>query len=594
MFKTEAEIIQVVTDKEGVLSDLRDQIESDFDLATMVPYAAAEGYESYTTSAPKNYLDKVMDGLNASEITIQIRQQEDASEKDRRAASLGERYLFGALGDIDRRFRNISEPPLREQLGWHLCTRGGLGIRALVYPQKDKTVFDVLLSDLLHTTWEEGPNGLLWGNNKRPLTKAQITAEYGIDITASSADLYDWWDEENNAIIIDGKFVKKPTKHHIGHVPMFIASVGSMPTILNKDGTANLKEKFQSIYSAARGLYEPFNKIASTTMDIYERSKAGSIKHTSKDGKKKLAPGVDPYLTFTEIALSEGETIEPLTLPDIPQAIAVIHALVDRDISQSTLPYPLAYGGTQQAMSGAALSVLVENTRSVFTPRTSAGEQVYTWLCEELLSQYSRNGAKAANLQGYDGKGDFFSTKVKPKDINPEWFVSVTWRPQLPRDKEAEIMMAKAATTPGPDGMPLLSKNTAYEDIMHLKDPDAEQDKIYEQTAEGLKPIMVSRIVEALVARGKPELAKDVLALLNPQAAQAPQLPPNMIMAAIEALSQSPETQPLAEAMAKAMGGQQGAPQGTQPGQPGQGGAIPPNQPPPQGTQPPPPGGVQV
>ena len=115
-------------------------------------------------------------------------------------------------------------------------------------------------------------------------------------------------------------------------------------------------------------------------MDIQERAVVGSQKVRSKDGKKTLMG--DPYLTFTQITLAQDEDVEPMELPKAPPETAAILGIVSQDLQQSTLPYPLAYGGTQQGLSGRALGILSEATRSVYSHRTEAMTRVYRWLCE--------------------------------------------------------------------------------------------------------------------------------------------------------------------------------------------------------------------
>lgn len=594
MYDTVSEITTVVTEKEQEMDDLLKQMEDDFtDRYGLAEHTVDPGYEAYTSSAPRNFFDKVTDGVNRAELSIQIKLPDDASEGDRRKASVGEQYLFGALDEINRNFRG-SEPPLREQIAFYENLRGWVVIRALVYTSKDRTVFDVIVWDMMHTTFEKGKNGNLWVANKRKLSKAQIKREYDIDINGKDAKLIDWFDEERNAIIIDDTFAKAPKKHKVGHCPVGVFAVGSMPTMQTKDFGSTLQHRGHSVWAASRNLYRPMDKVTERTMDRYERSVVGSIVHRSKDGKSSLPDGVDPYRTFQEIKLAEGEEIEPLKVPEAPPETAILASIITKDIDQSTLPYPLAYGGTKQAMSGAALGILVEGTKSVYSPRTSCKEQAYTWLCEELLGQYKER-AKATDMRGFNADGSFFSLKVKPREIDPSWYVMVSVKPKMPRDMQADIMMALAATQKrGPGDIPLVSKQTAREDIIQLRDPDAEEDKVFEEMGEGLEPILISKVVAALKRRGKDDLARDVLMLLSPPAGAGgaggggpagggpgggpggmvqPQIPPELLMAVVEALGQNPETQPLAMAVVQAVqGGQQAGIPGEVPGQvPGQG-----------------------
>lgn len=566
-------IIALVEDKETELSDLRTQMESDFGLLTLEGFSAEKGYESYTSSQPRNFFDKVTDALNRAALSIQIKLPEDAKEEDRRAASTGELFLFGGLNDIDRNLRRHGEPPLRHSLAFFEDLRGWIVLRALVYVLGDRTVFDVLPWDILHTTWEMGADGLLWGNNKRKLTKAQILAIYKKDIKGKDATLYDFWHSEpgekknkiTNSIIVGEEFVKEPTElKNLNHIPIFIGSVGSMPTIQTKSFQSTIKHRGDSVWSASRDLYKPFNKITSRTMDLYERAVIGSIIHKSKHGDKEV-PG-DPYKTYQEVKISsdDDEEITTFPLPELPTETAILSSIINTDIQTSTLPYPLAYGGTRQAMSGAALSVLADATRSVYSPRCGVMAQAYTWLCEELLSQFKENGNKTT-LSGYNQKEHFFTVKVKPKQIDPSWYVNVSVEPRMPRDMESEIMMSLAATQrKSPEDIPLISKQTAREDILKLRDPDAESDKALAEIGMGLPPIMATQIAVALKKQGKEDLAQDVIALLNPQAMQRPQLPPELIAAAVEALAANPDTQELARAIAQVMS-QRGTPTGTPP-----------------------------
>lgn len=538
MYETVAEITTVIKQKEDDLEELRQQMSGDFDLYTLKEYAPTDqngavmtGYQAYTSSQPRNFFDKVTDALNRAELSIQIKLPDDAKEKDRAAAELGELYLFGALNAIDRRLRKRGEPALRETISFLEDLYGWVVIRALVYPQEGETVFDVIPWDFMHTTWESGADGLLWAANKRKVTKGQVLSEYGIEIKGKDTTLIDFWHKEGgvvkNSIIVDNEFVKDPEVTGLKGVPVFIGAVGSMPTMQSKEFESTILHRGDSVWAASRNLYEPFNKITSRTMDLYEKAVIGSILHKSKRGDKSI-PG-DPYKTYQEVKISsdDEEEILPFPSPEVPTETAILHSIINTDIQTSTLPYPLAYGGTRQAMSGAALSVLADATRSVYNPRTSTQGHAYTWLCEELLTQFKEKGTKSL-MQGYDHKEAFFTVKVKPKDIDPSWYVSVSVSPRMPRDMEAEIMMALNATaSKGPEDIALVSKRTAREDILKLRDPDAEERKVLEEKGMALPPIMATRVAAALVKAGNKDLAQDVLMLLKPPQQPQPQgMPP--------------------------------------------------------------------
>ena len=526
MAVTAKDIIEMVQGKETDQNLLRERFGVDFDHATLKPYVPErKGRQSYTSSAPKNFFDKVVDGLNRSEVQIRIQLADDSSKKKREAAAKGELFLYSAFNDVDRNLRNRGEPPLRETLAWYICLRGWYIPKCLVYnPTKTSpTIFDVDVWDPMHVTFEYGGQGLLWVAYKRQFTRAYIKSEYNVDIKQDDGIVIEYFNRTHYGVVIEEISAFAPRFHLRPHkreeMPVLVGSVGSMPTIFDKNFTPTLEHRGDSVFSASRGLFKPFNKQVSQLLDMSERSVAGSIVHTSKDGKKAITGG-DPFRNYQEIKISsdEEESIKVLELPTAPPETAPLLGLMDTDKQQSMLPYPLAYGGTQQPLSGRALDRLADATQSVYSPRTSAEEQIYTWLSEQILAQYKKVG-KSVTIRGFNRDGKFFNVKVDPKEIDEGWYVSVEVRPRIIRNMAEDIATAVQAVTPvGPANQPLLSLDTARRKIIQMLDPDAEADRIAVQTGLSLPPVQARLIVEAILeAGGDQQLADEIFALLVPQ-----------------------------------------------------------------------------
>lgn len=540
MFETVGQIKKAIARRESDLSELRSRMDSDFDLWALTEYKAkSAAYESWTSSSPKNFFNKVVDGLNRASLTVSIRLPEEASDEERDAASTGELYLFGALAAIDRTLRMKGEPPLRQGSSFLMGARGWVALRALVYvPEgEEDTVFDVVPWDMRHVTWEQGSRGLIWAAHKRKVSNSQIEDEYGIDLgRAGETWVIDFYDRDKNCVIVRDVFAKDPAQHKIGHVPVWIGAVGGMPTMQpgsDASGSSSgamsgslLKYRGQSVWDASRALYEPVNKHISTLMDIAKKGSVGSLVHKSKKGKAKIVG--DPHETFRVIPLAEDESLVPLESPRAPpETFPVLRVLTD-DLDQASLPNPLSFGGTNAPESGRALAIRIDATRSVFNPFTSLLAEEYTWLIEELLGQFANKGMKPADLRGFrPARPDeikvsdevFFQVKVKPEDINPAWFVNATVEPRLPRDEENEIIMAIQATSKKPGEQPLMSKRTAREIIIKMRDPDAEEARILIEEGKSLAPIQARRIAAELTKAGEEALAEEVLALI-PQPGQ--------------------------------------------------------------------------
>ena len=538
LFTDPGEILKAVKYQQAEMEDLRTRMEDDFDIYKLTEYSAKSGYESYTSTAPKNFFDKILDGINRAALTINIRTDEGAQEDERDSANQGELFLIGALNDIDRRARFRREKALRRNIAFMACLRGWIALRCLVYvPEGEKnTVFDVLSWDPMHVTWEDGPGGLVWAAYQRKATKSQIHAEYGYIIEGQDALVTDFWTREKNCILVNGEFIKEPMEHMIGHVPIFIGNVGDMPDIQQKDFTGQtlrsnntLEYQGESVWSTARDIIEPRNQYISQLMDTAKRSVAGSLVHKSKAGDKKIKG--DPYASFQEIVIEEGEEIYPLELPSAPPETAAILGAIDHDWQQSTLPYPLAYGGTQAAESGRALAIRIEATRSAYSPRTHLLRESYQWLCEEILGQFAnpKRKNKAVELHGESNEMSFFQVTKKPTDIKEDWIVDVIVEPRLPRDEAEEINMSIAATRSGGSGeQPLMAISSARRDILKLKNPDLEEQRVLAEMGKALPPIMNRRIAAAMASEGDEEGAEILMNWINSQEQGAQAAPTDM------------------------------------------------------------------
>ena len=506
---------------------LRVRFQEDFEQGYQLKkYEPKPGYESYTSSAPKNFFDKIVDGVNRAALTIHVNTGEDAQEDERADANEAELFIEGALNHIDRLGRKTRQKALRRQLAFFSSLRGWIVMRALVYVPKGKTetTFDVKVWDPMHVYWEDGVNGAIWVAHQRKATRSQIHSEYGVKIEGTDGMVTDFWTEDQNMVLVDTTWLKEPTDHNIGHVPVFVGNVGDMPDIQNKDfsgdniGVHNtLEYQGESVWTAARGVIEPRNRYISQLMDTAKRSVAGSLVHKSPKGDKKIKG--DPYASFQAIPIEDGESIEPLELPTAPPETAAILGLLDHDWQQSTLPYPLAYGGTAAAESGRALAIRIEATRSAYSPRTHLLREAYQWLSEELLSQFANKaiGNKKVELYGDNPMTDtFFRSGYTPTDIKPEWIVDVIVEPRLPRDEQVEIEMAIAASTPRAEGrQPLMAVSSARKQIMKLKNPDLEEQKVLAEEGKEIPPIKYRRMAAAVEEQGDPEGAMLIMEWLE-------------------------------------------------------------------------------
>lgn len=526
LYDDPGEIMNLVAAKRTEMESLRTRFQDDFAIYTLEESPDFKaGYKKYTSPAPKIFFNKILDGGNRASLTIQVNTGEDAQEDERANANDAELFLIGAFNDIDRTGRRTRQKALRRLIVFSGCLRGWAIIRCLVYvPEGEQgTVFKVDVYDAMHSYWEEGVDGLEWFAYQRKATKAQIFGEYKHTIEGADATITDFWTKEKNCVLINqSEFLKDPTPHNIGHVPHGVFDVGDMPDLQTKDfsGSGNsvgplntLVFQGESVYSTVRGIVQAINEYTAHLMDVAERSKAGSLVHQSKKGDKKIKG--DPYKSFQEIVTEEGETITALVLASAPPETAAILGILNNDWISGTLPSPLAFGGQTAAESGRALAIRIEATRSAYDPITHLLRECYQWLSEEILDQYANSARKNKEvvLHGDDpGSGEFFKVTMKPEDIQEDWIVDVIVEPRLPRDEAIEIEMALASTSERGEGkQPLLSTPTARKDILKLRNPDLEEQRVLAEMGKTIPSIMSRRIAAALEAQGDSESARLVM-----------------------------------------------------------------------------------
>ncbi len=526
-YKNRDKIVRMVKKKEEAFAKLYARMELDFDLLTLKDNIVEEGYCSFTSSAPRNFHEKIMDGLNRAVLNIQIKVPHNDTDEGKKQASVAEQFVFGEMHDIDRIFRKQNLPSFREQISFYICNRGWWAYRLLLNFEKSEEgseeeahTPDCAVFDPLHLSWEAGPGGLIWVCHHYNASAAEILDKWDHKLPEDVEDawVFDFYDKENNCVIIESSkegasktgWAKKVLPHNFKRVPIAIGSVGSMPNIQDKDGGDTIEHRGDSVYASSRKLFKPYNDQIGLMMDIEKRSVHGTLTYETEDGTKEIDG--EPWLNFQVVKLARDEKLKPLEIPGAPPEAAAVFGSINTDIQQSTLPYPIAYGGTQQALSGAALNVLGENTRSVYTPRSTALEHAYTHLCEELMRQFHEGGAKAATFQGFNSKDNFFHTKIKPDEIDPGWYVHVTCRPRMPRDKEAEFMMAQIAMQPtGPAGLPMLPRQKVYEEILQEPDPVGTEEAVIVEWGESQPPVMLRKTAAAVKEDGGEDISAELM-----------------------------------------------------------------------------------
>lgn len=516
---TKEQIIQMVKDKEEELNPLIQRWENDYSLFRLDPYThkssnegvSGGGYENVTANDPQTLCLSVIDNIGYAPMIIKIPLPENL--KERKDSSYAERFLYGCLNIINSRLQQVPmSPHLQGSLAWFSTVRGWVAVRVLVHKEEEKgpTIPSVDVWDMRNVTWDTAGTRLLWGNHKRPISKAEAKAVYDKDISGKYGVLYDFCCDTEIVNIIDGEEVYRE-KHGLEYPPILISAVGCTPLIASTKFSDSIKDVGESALVSNRSLYEPINKLLTLYLTIVAQGAHNPLAIYSKGGKKQFKR--NPYYpgSFVQLDIDKGEKVEELYKPNMPTDTERLLSHIMQKLSIGGVP-PVASGALDIALPYSGIQLLTHSAMRVLEARKYVMERTIEWICRELLSQFAQGGFKAIEVHGRDGTNEFFQCKISPKDIRGDWFPECKIIPRLPEDEMQKYNMAQMAVA-----NQILSRRTVRDKLLNIQDTDAEEDRmLYEQTAS-IKEVQLLRTRRALLDQGEPELAAALMMLMQPQ-----------------------------------------------------------------------------
>ena len=514
--KKPEEIIALVEQHEFDTDSLRQRFTNDYRLYRLEEYDAGEGYESYTSNEPQTYADKVVSFLTDAELVIRI-PYNNANEEQRVANDAKERFLLGSMRAADERLQKRLQPTIRQQFSWYVTLRGWYAGRVLLVKDKQgNTHVDVTPWDPMHTYWCLGEDGLDWACYRIRKTRSEIKSQYGVSIDREQTslhgqdmgvDVFDYYDGEINMVIAEGgRVLKKATKHGAPRCPVFVGCVGTSPWIQDSDVNEwreAIADFGESVFKSTRNVYENHNQILSTLLELTARTKKQGLKVKSRDGTKTLEE--DPYKAGSEIALAQGEEVEPLGLIESNRDLAMFMQMVSGEMQRGSLPHSV-FGELQFQLSGFALNTLRQGIASVINPRLEAMESIYKQVCMLLIDEYLTNRFEPMSLSGRAMNRTYFAETITPEIVQKAGDAEISLITQLPQDDMTKYAMAQTARE-GPT--PLLPDMYIRDQILGLQDAESIDDAINAQMAERMLPeATLMTLMKGAEDRGRTDLAQ--------------------------------------------------------------------------------------
>ena len=486
------EIIALVDSHYDLTEPLRTRMDDDHKLYRLEEFDAGEGYQSYTSNEPQVYADKLISWLTSAEMVVRI-PYGNSKREDRENNDAKERFLIGLIKAADDRLTARFQPSVRNQMAWFITLRGWYAARALLVKDDDgDTNVEIQPWDPLHTYWSEGKKGLSWACYKTKKTPSEIEAIWGVKIQGKdqgddddTVDVYDFYDSEDNIVCTDTTVLKKRTKHGSDRVPVVIGPVGSNPlvqTITDSGNLDSIEDYGESCYKSSRELFEKHNFMMSVMLELTARSRKQGLKIKSRDGTKTLEE--DPYKEGSEIALGQGEDVEPLGLLEMARESGVFMGLISGEMQRGGLPHSI-YGQLEFQLSGFAINTLRQGVETVLIPRLQAMEKAHRAIFNLMCDQYITGAFKSFEVSGQDKNRMYFREEVTPDMIKNAGDVEVSFIGQLPQDEMGKMSMAQIARE---GETPLLPDVYIRDNILGLQSADQMEDAINTQIAESTLP----------------------------------------------------------------------------------------------------------
>ena len=508
------EIIALVDNHYDQTEPLRSRMDDDHKLYRLEEFDAGEGYQSYTSNEPQVYADKLISWMTTAEIIIRI-PYGNSDREQRENNDSKEKFLAGLLKAADERLINRFQPTVRQQMACFITLRGWYAGRALlVKDDEGETFVDIQPWDPMHTYWGEGKKGIAWACYKTIKTPSEIKAIWGVDLQGEGTDntdeegidVYDFYDSEDNIVCTDDTILKKRTKHGADRPPVFLGPVGATPLVQSITDTGNkdtVEDYGESCYKSSRDLFDKHNFMMSVMLELTARSRRQGIKVKSRDGTKTLEE--DPYKEGSEIALGQGEDVEPLGLLEMARESGAFMGMVSGEMQRGGLPHSI-YGQLEFQLSGFAINTLRQGVESVLVPRLTAMERAYKTIFQLMCDQYISGAFKSIEVSGQDQNRMYFSEEISSDTIKNAGDVEVSLVGQLPQDEMSKMSMAQIARE-GPT--PLLSDVFIRDNILGLQSADQMDDSIKVQMSESMLPEAgLWTMLQAALRSGREDLAQ--------------------------------------------------------------------------------------
>jgi len=349
-----------------------------------------------------------------------------------------------------------------------ICIRGHIAARSALHKDKEdkkKLVPDVMPVDTRFYIPNIGFRGLKWGANITYRSKSAIKDEYNKEVDEES-EVMDLYENDLNTIFIT-KEKQKQQKNPYGYPPFVSAMAAAGSWLNDKDAYMHRGE---SIFWSNRGLFPEMNRTASIFQTLNVGSFAGAVQYESSAGVGAKKPKKPPWGIYSASPVEKGMGYKPFPINDIRQAARLFYAILYTRMQQGGLS-AIDYGNLTFPLSAVAIARLTASRDQVYLPRLQAKASFYQQLYKMIIAQFIQLGMEAE--LGQEGLMRAYS----PKDLAGDYLIQFRFFSESKEQEIANYSVAQAAVA-------FVSEHTIRRDIIKVRDPEAEEERIAAEQAE--------------------------------------------------------------------------------------------------------------
>lgn len=483
------DVAKMVNEREKAFQTLHTRMDRDLGLHRLEAYVMEDydgkkvkAVDNVTLNDARTFGDRVISILSSAMPRIDVRGKQLSDDEAKKIEGWWQGLIYAA----DERLSNMMMPPVHNCVSTYAALRGWVALRCVLWQDGDRIVGDILPLDPHYVVWEVGPQGLLWAAYKQKRTKAQVAAEYRVDLPEGKKEptVIDWWNDTQHVVNINNQDVRVEA-HNLGQPPFVIVPVGLTPQMQSGDGSTGDMQYFgESIYAANADLYREFNKIATILQTRNSLSFRVPLGYESEDGTK--VPEQYPYAAARIIAMAKGEKWQEVPMRELREA-GLFFNLLSQQIQRGSFPYT-EWGNLDFPLSAIAIEKLEGHRDQVFIPRLQAITLAYRKLMRLAKEQMVRGGFQMELGE----EGD--ELEYTAADLDKRFTVHFRMSTVSPEKNIANYSIAQAAQQAG------ISRDTVAREILQIENPTEEHHKhMAEEAGDMVMAVRLYRYMKSLL-----------------------------------------------------------------------------------------------